>query len=84
MTLGGDPQAPEVLALRSQALYLCGGWRGGGVCVHQQACRAWHGMPWGWQAWYGMSWHVMARLARHGRWHGGLPWNAMALGMNGM
>ncbi|KAL4856376.1 DnaJ subfamily C member 7 [Chlorella vulgaris] len=24
MTLGGDPQAPEVLALRSRALYLCG------------------------------------------------------------
>lgn len=24
MSLGGDAQAPEVLALRSQALYLCG------------------------------------------------------------
>lgn len=27
MTLGGDAQAPEVLALRSQALYLCGAWQ---------------------------------------------------------
>lgn len=44
MTLGGDAQAPEVLALRSQALYLCGGWRDGRGWGRQGACMAWPGM----------------------------------------
>lgn len=41
MTLGGDAQAPEVLALRSQALYLCGARHQTAQscsCIHAHAC----------------------------------------------